>query len=110
VTDGPTSAGPTSAGPVPDGPTAGPVRTCIGCRRRDEVARLLRVVADGTTLRVDPRRRAPGRGAYVHPDVACVALAVKKRAFGRTLRAPVEAAAAGAALAAHLDGPVADPR
>jgi len=64
---------------------------------------LLRVVADGTTVAVDPRRRAPGRGAHVHPDVACVALAVKKRAFGRTLRAPVEAAAAGAVLTAYLE-------
>lgn len=89
--------------PSPDGPV-GPVRTCLGCRRRDDQARLLRVVADGTTVVVDPRRRAPGRGAYVHPDPACVALAVKKRAFGRTLRAPVEAAVAGAVLGAHLDG------
>ena len=88
-----------------EGPTTpGPVRTCVGCRRREEQGRLLRVVADGTTVRVDPRRRAPGRGAYVHPDPACVALAVRKRAFGRTLRAPVEAAAAGATLTAYLDG------
>jgi predicted RNA-binding protein YlxR (DUF448 family) len=88
---------------VPSGATAeGPVRTCVGCRRRAEVGALLRVVADGTAVAVDPRRRAPGRGAYVHPDPACVALAVKKRAFGRTLRAPVEAAAAGAVLSAYL--------
>ncbi|GAB2597085.1 YlxR family protein [Microlunatus antarcticus] len=80
----------------------GPVRTCLGCRRRDEVDHLLRVVAAGTTVVVDPRRRAPGRGAYVHPDAACVALAVKKRAFGRMLRAPVEAPAAGAVLTAYL--------
>lgn len=90
------------SGPAPEG-TAGPVRTCLGCRRRDDQARLLRVVADGTTVLVDPRRRAPGRGAYVHPEAACIALAVKKRAFGRTLRAQVEASAAGAALSAYLD-------
>lgn len=83
--------------------TDGPVRTCVGCRRRDDASRLLRVVADGTTVVVDPRRRAPGRGAHVHPVAACVALAVKKRAFGRTLRAPVEAATAGAVLTAYLD-------
>jgi uncharacterized protein len=81
----------------------GPVRTCVGCRRRDEVGRLLRVVADQTSVAVDPRRRAPGRGAYVHPDAACVASAVKRRAFGRALRAPVDAAAAGAALTAYLE-------
>jgi predicted RNA-binding protein YlxR (DUF448 family) len=88
---------------VTDAAYDGPVRTCLGCRRRDEQARLVRVVADGTAVAVDPRRRAPGRGAYVHPDAACVALAVKKRAFGRLLRAPVEAAAAGAVLTAYLD-------
>jgi predicted RNA-binding protein YlxR (DUF448 family) len=88
---------------VPSGAaTKGPVRTCIGCRRRDQADRLLRVVADQTSVAVDPRRRAPGRGAHVHPDPACVALAVKKRAFGRTLRAPVEATAAGAVLTAYL--------
>lgn len=80
----------------------GPIRTCLGCRRRDAQDRLLRVVAVETSVVVDARRRAPGRGAYVHPDPACVALAVKKRAFGRTLRAPVDAAAAGAVLHAHL--------
>ena len=42
-------------------------------------------------------------GRYVHPDLACVALAVRKRAFGRTLRAPVDAAAAGATLTAWLE-------
>jgi predicted RNA-binding protein YlxR (DUF448 family) len=96
---------------VPEGPTSdGPVRTCIGCRRRDEASLLLRFVADGTGVSVDPRHRAPGRGAYVHPDPACVALAVRKRAFGRMLRSPVEAAAAGAALSAYLDGAGPDAR
>lgn len=88
--------------PAPDGGPGTPVRTCVGCRRRDAQDRLLRVVADGTGVRVDLRRRAPGRGAYVHPDPACVALAVRKRAFGRMLRAPVDAAGAGETLLAHL--------
>ena len=34
----------------------------------------------------DPRRRAPGRGAWVHPDLRCLDLAQRRRAFGRTLR------------------------
>ncbi len=85
--------------PVP----GGPVRTCVGCRRREAQDRLLRVVAEGTGVALDLRRRAPGRGAYVHPDPACVALAVRKRAFGRTLRAPVDSAAAGTTLTAYLE-------
>lgn len=38
----------------------------------------------------DPRRRLPGRGAWLHPDSACLDLAVRRRAFRRALRAPVE--------------------
>jgi len=83
-------------------PASGPVRTCVGCRRRADQAALLRVVADGSAVRVDPRRRAAGRGAYVHPDPACLAAAVKRRAFGRALRATVDGAAAEVVVAAHL--------
>jgi predicted RNA-binding protein YlxR (DUF448 family) len=34
----------------------------------------------------DPARRRPGRGAHLHPDPACLALAERRRAFGRALR------------------------
>jgi len=34
----------------------------------------------------DPVRRMPGRGAHVHPDPACLALAVRRQAFRRALR------------------------
>ncbi|MBM6546004.1 YlxR family protein [Janibacter sp. YIM B02568] len=74
---------------------AGPQRTCIGCRRTDSRSVLLRVVAeprgDGNPVVVpDPRRRLPGRGAWIHPDTVCLDLAVRRRAFARALRAPVE--------------------
>ncbi len=64
-----------------------PERTCIGCRGRAPKANLVRVVRrpDGAVA-VDPTSRAPGRGAYVHPDRACLALAVKRGAFARALR------------------------
>ncbi len=65
---------------------AGPVRTCVGCRARAPVAELLRVVAIEHRLMPDPARRLPGRGANLHPDPACLALAVRRRAFGRALR------------------------
>ncbi|HEX2903317.1 MAG TPA: YlxR family protein [Jatrophihabitans sp.] len=74
-----------------------PVRTCIGCRLRVPVTELLRVVAapevrsepTGSSVREvlpDPRRRAGGRGAWLHPDAGCLALAMRRRAFGRALR------------------------
>jgi len=34
----------------------------------------------------DPARRRPGRGAHLHFDPACLALAARRRAFGRALR------------------------
>ncbi|SEQ13814.1 YlxR family protein [Microlunatus flavus] len=103
MTEGPAGGAP--AGGAPTG--AGPVRTCVGCRRRDDQAALLRVVAGGTSVLVDARHRSPGRGAYLHPEPACVAAAVKRRAFARALRCPVDAAAAGSVVAAHLDAGIA---
>lgn len=67
-----------------------PVRTCVGCRQRAPASALLRVVAErvsaGYRLIPDPRRVRPGRGAHLHPDPACLALAERRRAFGRALR------------------------
>lgn len=67
---------------------AGPERTCVGCRRRDSDARLLRIVHDPATAALvpDPRRRAAGRGAWVHRDERCIATALDRRAFTRSLR------------------------
>ncbi|WP_337589671.1 YlxR family protein [Ornithinimicrobium murale] len=72
-----------------------PVRTCLGCRRRAEQAALMRVVAgdqhgpgQGWDLIPDPRRRQPGRGAYVHLTPECVTVAIQRGAFGRALRVP----------------------
>ncbi|MFC3961957.1 YlxR family protein [Nocardia jiangsuensis] len=72
---------------------AGPVRTCIGCRKRELAADLLRIVVraedagDGApTVVPDPRHRLPGRGAWLHPVSSCLSAAHKRRAFGRALR------------------------
>ena len=69
---------------------AGPIRTCVGCRKRVPAVDLLRFVAAGVgdklQLQPDPSRRLPGRGGHLHPDPACFALAERRRAFGRALR------------------------
>jgi predicted RNA-binding protein YlxR (DUF448 family) len=72
-------------------PIGQPVRTCIGCRKRASSTELLRFVAieigpEQFRAVPDPARRRPGRGAHVHPDPACLALAERRRAFGRALR------------------------
>src|SRR6476619_2607839 len=65
-----------------------PVRTCIGCRVRERSVVLLRVVAVDGVVIPDLRRRLPGRGAWLHPDLRCLAAAERRRAFGRALRVP----------------------
>ncbi|MPY99658.1 MAG: DUF448 domain-containing protein [Actinophytocola sp.] len=73
-------------GAVSAPPLEGPVRTCIGCRKRASVSELLRVVAVEGRVVVDERRRMPGRGAWLHVDPGCLATAARRRAFPRALR------------------------
>ncbi|WP_367280102.1 YlxR family protein [Nocardioides sp.] len=70
---------------------ADPVRTCVGCQKRAAKRELLRVTAGSDTsgraaVVPDPTATAPGRGAHLHPSVACYDLAVRRKAFGRALR------------------------
>ncbi|HEV7849321.1 MAG TPA: YlxR family protein [Mycetocola sp.] len=64
----------------------GPVRTCVGCRARADRSSLMRIVVRDFELVVDTAAVLPGRGAWLHPQIQCYQLAVKRRAFGRALR------------------------
>ncbi|HEY5836685.1 YlxR family protein [Streptomyces sp.] len=66
-----------------------PERTCIGCRRRAAKSDLLRVAVAGDVCVPDHRGTLPGRGAYLHSDLACLDLAVRRRAFARAFKRPV---------------------
>ena len=72
------------------GRPADPQRLCVGCRTRAARSDLLRIVvvegSPGQRLVPDPRRRLPGRGASLHPDLGCLDLAVRRRVFARALR------------------------
>jgi predicted RNA-binding protein YlxR (DUF448 family) len=61
-----------------------PVRTCVGCRKPDNRANLLRVVANSQELVFDSLASMPGRGAWVHQQ--CLQLAVDRNAFARALK------------------------
>ena len=61
------------------------MRTCVGCKERAAKSSLLRLVAAGDSIVPDPQARQPGRGAYLHPRLACFELAQRRRAFPRAL-------------------------
>lgn len=63
-----------------------PLRQCLGCREMKPKKELLRVVrAPDGTVSLDLRGKAPGRGAYVCPNPACLKKAVRSRALDRAL-------------------------
>ena len=83
----------------------GPVRTCVGCRKRAAKSELLRVTAGSDAagqpaVVPDPTATAPGRGAHLHPTAECFELAVRRKAFGRALR--VTTGLSSAPVAEHL--------
>jgi len=67
-----------------------PVRTCVACREEAGKRQLVRLVrrSDGGVV-VDATGRLPGRGAYLHPDPACIEIARKRRSVDRALGAAV---------------------
>jgi len=76
--------------PPDDSLLGGPVRTCIGCRKRAAKSELLRVIAGSdahghAAVVPDPDGTAPGRGAHLHPTSGCYDLAVRRKAFSRAL-------------------------
>ena len=88
--------------------TGQPLRTCIGCRRtaaRSELLRLVTDPEDAQRVIVDPRRRLPGRGAWLHPDQACLKQAVRRRGFHRAFRGAVDADAVDAYFSTSVPAP-----
>ena len=59
-----------------------PMRQCLGCREMKPKKELIRVVrsAEGK-VSLDFSGKAPGRGAYVCPDPACLKKACKAKAL-----------------------------
>jgi uncharacterized protein len=85
-----------------DNRPAAPIRTCIGCGERAAKTDLIRVVAAGTEIVPDVTMRLPGRGAYLHPSLACLERAQRRKAFARALRLP--AALPAGKVAEYLAG------
>lgn len=84
---------------------AGPVRTCVGCRSRAAQTELLRVAFVRGRITPDPRRRLPGRGAYLHPRAACLASASAGLSRAFRTRVAAEALTSLAAALQNETGP-----
>ena len=67
-----------------------PQRQCMGCRERKEKRELIRVVrAPDGGVSLDFRGKAPGRGAYICPDMACLKKALRSKALDRSLEVAI---------------------
>ena len=67
-----------------------PQRSCLGCGATRDKGNLLRFVLgpDGV-LTPDLKGKLPGRGAYTCPSRECLGLAVKKKRFAGSFKAPI---------------------
>ena len=69
-----------------------PMRMCVGCRTmfpKKELMRIVRTEEGGAKL--DPTGKAPGRGAYICKNSACLERAVKVRAIENALEVKLPA-------------------
>lgn len=74
---------------TPESPAA-PLRTCVGCRTKRPQTHMVRCVLGPDGLAVS--RTAPGRGAWLC-SVACLHVAIRRKAFERAWRRAVPARA-----------------
>ena len=67
-----------------------PMRQCVGCREMKPKKELIRVVKSPEgNICLDFRGKAPGRGAYLCPDGACLKKAIKSKALERGFETPI---------------------
>ena len=62
-----------------------PVRTCVGCRRRDLRQNLVRAVSQNGNLTADPKGIKAGRGVWFHFE--CTQLVLDRSGFTKALGA-----------------------
>ena len=69
-----------------------PMRQCLGCREMFPKRELIRVVRSPEgEITLDFKGKAPGRGAYLCPNPACLKKAQKNRALERAFDVPIPA-------------------
>jgi uncharacterized protein len=68
-----------------------PQRTCVACRTTRPKRELVRVVRSPVgELAVDLRGKAPGRGAYLDPDPACLERGLAEGVLAKALEIEID--------------------
>ena len=63
-----------------------PLRKCVSCNNMFEKNRLFRIVKSENGICLDKTYKMQGRGAYVCKNKECIDMAIKKKAFNRSLK------------------------
>ena len=67
-----------------------PMRQCLGCREMKPKKELIRVVRSPEgAVSLDFKGKAPGRGAYLCPQPACLKKAIKSKALERAFETQI---------------------
>lgn len=67
-----------------------PLRQCTGCREMKPKRELIRVVrSPENEISLDFKGKAPGRGAYVCPNMDCLKKAIKSKALERAFNTKI---------------------
>ena len=64
-----------------------PMRQCVGCKEMKSKKELLRIIKTAENeILLDVTGKKNGRGAYLCPNVECLAQAVKSKGLDRSLK------------------------
>ena len=66
-----------------------PQRRCVGCYEMKDKSSLIRVVSNENGISPDETKKAPGRGAYVCNNDACLKKAYKSKGLERSFKRAV---------------------
>ena len=62
------------------------IRTCVGCNKKDEKNKLIRIIQKNSDLVIDHKNLLGSRGANLHQSLECLNWAIKTKAFHKALK------------------------
>ena len=62
------------------------IRTCVGCNKKDEKNKLIRIIQKNGDLIIDHKNLLGSRGANLHQSLECLNWAIKTKAFHKALK------------------------